>query len=109
MPDHLDLMGILQKIDHAWFYNISEKDQRPHLMTSFGNVECICLESGFEKYVKSGNKSSLQMVNIGKFTVDLKHMKLFVTFEKYNSDLFRTVLRGHDHYRPRGIYNQRFN
>jgi hypothetical protein len=37
---------------------------------------------------------------MGKHTVDLKHMKLFVTIDKFNKSQYRQVLQGSNHKRP---------
>jgi hypothetical protein len=38
---------------------------------------------------------------MGKLTVDLKHNELFVTMDKYNSNLHQHVMQGPNHIRPR--------
>jgi hypothetical protein len=44
---------------------------------------------------------------MGKLTVDLKHMKLFVTMDKLNANLYMLVMQGKDHIRPRPDGNGR--
>jgi hypothetical protein len=38
---------------------------------------------------------------MGKFTVDLKHMKLFVTMDKFNASHYKQVMQGSSHVRDR--------
>jgi hypothetical protein len=38
---------------------------------------------------------------MGKFTVDLKHKKLYVTMDKFNASHYRQVLQGSTHERTR--------
>jgi len=46
---------------------------------------------------------------MGKLTVDLKHMKLFVTMDKYNASHYKLVMQGSDHIRLRPEGNGRFS
>jgi len=46
---------------------------------------------------------------MGKLTVDLKHMKQFVTMDKLNASHYKTVMQGSDHIRPRPEGHGRFS
>ena len=46
---------------------------------------------------------------MGKFTVDLKHMKLFVTIDKYNGSQYMLVMQGENHIRPRSEDSGKFS
>ena len=46
---------------------------------------------------------------MGKLTVDLKHMKLFVTMDKNNVSQYMLVMQGDNHIRPRPDGSGRFS
>jgi hypothetical protein len=46
---------------------------------------------------------------MGKLTIDLKHMKLFVTMDKNNVSQYKLVMQGSTHIRQRPDDNTRFS
>jgi hypothetical protein len=76
---------------------------------AFGNIECMLIQRFYNLYLASEFAQKYQLVNMGKFTVDLKHMKLFVTMDKDNSSHYKLVMQGSDHIRPRPDGNGRFS
>jgi hypothetical protein len=50
-----------------------------------------------------------QLANIRKFTVDLRHMKMFSTMYKYNTTYYRSVMQGPNHIRPRPDDNEKYS
>jgi len=98
----------LQKKDIAWFYNQLTEAAKKFLGKSFGNIECMLLEYKRHMWVKVSFSVELQTVNMGKYSVCLKFMKMYLTMDKFNSEHHRQVKRGVDHNRPRNNDNERF-
>jgi hypothetical protein len=46
---------------------------------------------------------------MGKITVDLRFMKMFVTIDKFNTSFHRIVMQGKDQIRPRPDDNEKFS
>ena len=98
----------LQKKDIAWFYNQLTDAAKKFLGKSFGNIECMLLEYKRHMWVKVSFSVELQTVNMGKYSVCLKFMMMYLTMDKFNSEHHRRVKRGVDHNRPRNNDNERF-
>ena len=98
----------LQKKDIAWFYNQLTEAAKKFLGKSFGNIECMLLEYKRHMWIKVSFSVELQTVNMGKYSVCLKFMKMYLTMDKFNSEHHRQVKRGVDHNRPRNADNERF-
>ena len=69
----------------------------------------MTLERKYHIFVASEYHKKYQLTNLGKFTVDFKHMKLFVTADPTNATLYNLVKRGVNHIRPRPDDNDRFS
>ena len=69
----------------------------------------MTLERKYHIFVASDYQKKYQLTNLGKFTVDFKHMKLFVTAEPSETSLYNLVKRGVNHIRPRPDDNDRFS
>ena len=67
----------------------------------------MLIQRFYNLYLASDFSQKYQLVNMGKFTVDLKHFKLFVTMDKLNANLYMLVMQGKDHIRPRPDGNGR--
>ena len=78
-----------------------------HVWKPFGNIECMLIQRFYNLYLASDFSQKYQLVNMGKLTVDLKHMKLFVTMDKLNANIYMLVMQGKDHIRPRPDGNGR--
>ena len=98
----------LQKKDIAWFYNQLTEAAKKFLGKSFGNIECMLLEYKRHMWIKVSFSVELQTVNMGKYSVCLKFMMMYLTMDKFNSEHHRRVKRGVDHNRPRNDHNERF-
>ena len=98
----------LQKKDIAWFYNQLTEAAKKFLGKSFGNIECMLLEYKRHMWIKVSFSVELQTVNMGKYSVCLKFMMMYLTMDKFNSEHHRRVKRGVDHNRPRNNDNERF-
>jgi hypothetical protein len=88
---------------------MSKDPSRPFQEKAFDNIECMTLERKFQLFVASDHHKKYQLANLGKFTVDFKHMKLFVTAHPTNASLYNLVKRGVNHVRPRPDDNDKFS
>jgi hypothetical protein len=69
----------------------------------------MTLERKYNIFVASEYQKKYQLTNLGKFTVDFKHMKLFVTADPTNTSLYILVKRGVNHIRLRPDDNAKFS
>ena len=61
----------------------------------------MLIERFHKLYVASDFSEKYRIVNTGKFSVDLKEMKLFANSDKFNASHYRNVKRGHSRIRSR--------
>ena len=82
---------------------------RPHTklvkMVALDHIESFAIEMFYQDYEESGGDKKYRFVNLGKVTIDLLHMQLFITDEPENKYEYRDVYRGKSHFRPR--YNDK--
>jgi hypothetical protein len=79
-------------LDRAWFIKKATDPHQLHEWKALGNIECMLLQRIHNLYVASDYSQKYQLVNMGKLTVDLKHMKLFVTIDKNNVSQYMLVM-----------------
>ena len=99
---------ILEKRDHAWQFNKNSDRTKPFVGRSFGNIESMCIEDRYQEFLRKGKPANLQILNLGKFSIDLNYLMLFLTFDRYNVQYHRAVRRGFNHIRSRNDLNTRF-
>ena len=71
----------MEELDHTWL--ILHKLPSGVFLEPFDSIQCISLEA-MQKQLKASGHSSFRYVNLGKYTVDLKLMKMVRTEEPEN-------------------------
>jgi hypothetical protein len=75
-------------LNHAWFTSQEPDPNKPFKAKSLGDIECMTIERIFKKFTASNYDPKYKLVHLGLYTVDLKHMKMYVTIDKFNSKLY---------------------
>lgn len=70
------------------------------IFDNFDNMQCICLEIQYQKFIRSGKMEPYRYVKLNRqFTVDLKQL---IEFNDENPQDYRIVMRGDRKKRPLG-------
>ena len=86
----------------AWFRSIPKyliENDVP--FKAFGDIESMTIEQFYRKYVNSDGDFSYRFANIGKYTIDVMLMIMFVTKDPDNLEAQWKVKQGKSTFRPR--------
>ena len=70
-------------------------------MQAFDDIDCMTLNRFYNNFLKSNGDPHFNLVLLGVWTVDFKNRYKFLTNEPENTEMYRVVLRGTSHLRPR--------
>ena len=76
-----NLKGLMEELDHTWL--VLHKLPSGVFLDPFDSIKCISLET-CQRQLKSSGHSQFRFLNLGKYTVDLKLMKIALTSDPEN-------------------------